>query len=66
MFRVAGHTAGPIETKLDTRTHVQLVDVINVQIEVNVKKCKNVENILKNVCKRLVKNAAKICNHEQL
>ena len=22
MFRVAGQTAGPIETKLDTRTHV--------------------------------------------
>ena len=24
MFRMAGQTAGPIETKLDTRTHVQL------------------------------------------
>jgi len=22
MFRIAGQTAGPIETKLDTRTHV--------------------------------------------
>ena len=23
LFRIAGQTAGPIETKLDTRTHVQ-------------------------------------------
>jgi len=40
MFRMAGQTAGPIETKLDTRTHVHPgsvsgsvnVKVINVRV----------------------------------
>ena len=34
MFRMAGQTAGPIETKLDTRTHVHLG---SVSVKVNVK-----------------------------
>ena len=34
MFRVAGQTAGPIETKLDTRTHVHPG---SVSVKVNVK-----------------------------
>jgi len=34
MFRMAGQTAGLIETKLDTRTHVHLG---SVSVKVNVK-----------------------------
>ena len=34
MFRMAGQTAGPIETKLDTRTHVHPG---SVSVKVNVK-----------------------------
>jgi len=34
MFRMAGQTAGPIETKLDTRTHVYTG---SVSVKVNVK-----------------------------
>jgi len=34
MFRMAGQTAGPIETKLDTRTYVQPG---SVSVKVNVK-----------------------------
>jgi len=34
MFRMAGQTAGPIETKLDTRTHVHPGSVF---VKVNVK-----------------------------
>ena len=34
MFRIAGQTAGPIETKLDTRTHVHPG---SVSVKVNVK-----------------------------
>ena len=35
MFRMAGQTAGPIETKLDTRTHVHPGSVsgkVNVKV----------------------------------
>jgi len=35
LFRIAGQTAGPIETKLDTRTHVHLGSVsgkVNVKV----------------------------------
>ena len=35
MFRIAGQTAGPIETKLDTRTHVHPESVsgkVNVKV----------------------------------
>jgi len=34
MFRMAGQTAGPMETKLDTRTHVYPG---SVSVKVNVK-----------------------------
>jgi len=34
MFRMAGQTAGPIETKLDTRTHVHPG---SVSVKVNIK-----------------------------
>ena len=34
MFRMAGQTAGPIETKLDTRTHLHPE---SVSVKVNVK-----------------------------
>jgi len=47
MFRMAGQTAGPIETKLDTRTHVHPGSVsvkVNVKvIHVCVRECQNCE-----------------------
>jgi len=40
----------------------------NKRSDKNKKTLKNVKNVekIKDVCKRLIKNAAKICNHEQL